>query len=101
MNLLKAAMHPINFYTSWRLSGSFILVIANTFSGLGSIPQREAIYPSNFPEGTLNVHFSRVQLHFDFSQVVKCLYQVRDESLVFLSLYDHIVNIRFSVAPKL
>jgi hypothetical protein len=35
MNLLKAAMHPINFYISWRLSGSFILVIADTFSGFG------------------------------------------------------------------
>jgi hypothetical protein len=57
MNLLKAAMHPINFYTSWRLSGSFILVIADTFSGFGSIPRWESIYPSNFPEGTLKVHF--------------------------------------------
>jgi hypothetical protein len=38
MNLLKVAMHPINFYTSWSLLGSFILVIADTFSGLGSIP---------------------------------------------------------------
>jgi hypothetical protein len=38
INLLKATMHPVNFYTAWRLSGGFILVIANTFSGLGSIP---------------------------------------------------------------
>jgi hypothetical protein len=37
INLLKVAMHPVNFYTSWRLSGGFILVIADTFSGLGSI----------------------------------------------------------------
>jgi hypothetical protein len=48
MNLLKAAMHPINIYTSWRLSGDFILVIADTFSGLRSIPRRETIYPSSF-----------------------------------------------------
>jgi hypothetical protein len=58
MNLLKAAIHPINFWTSWKLSGGFILVIADTFSGLGSILRRETIYPSNFPEGTPNVHFS-------------------------------------------
>jgi hypothetical protein len=32
INLLKAAMHPVNFCTSWRLSGGFILVIADTFS---------------------------------------------------------------------
>jgi hypothetical protein len=39
MNLLKAAIHPINFCTSWKLLGGFILVIADTFSGLGSIPR--------------------------------------------------------------
>jgi hypothetical protein len=42
-----------------------------------------------------------VQHHFEFSQVVEGLCQVRDESLTFLSLYDRIVNICFSVAPKL
>jgi hypothetical protein len=36
MNLLKVAIHPINFWTSWRLLGDFILVIADTFSRLGS-----------------------------------------------------------------
>jgi hypothetical protein len=43
INLLKAAMHPVNFCTSWRLSGGFILVIADTFSGFGSIRRRETI----------------------------------------------------------
>jgi hypothetical protein len=56
MNLLRAAIHPINFWASWRLSGGFVLVIANTFSELGSLPHRETIHPTNFPEGTLNVH---------------------------------------------
>jgi hypothetical protein len=27
MNLLKVAMHPVNFCMSWRLKGSFIVVI--------------------------------------------------------------------------
>jgi hypothetical protein len=57
MNLLKTTIHPINFWTSWRLSYGFIFVIPDTFSRLGSIPQRETIYPSNFPEGTPNIHF--------------------------------------------
>jgi hypothetical protein len=48
MNLLKVAMHPVNFCTSWRLLGGFIFVIGDTFSRLGSIPRRETIYPSNF-----------------------------------------------------
>jgi hypothetical protein len=38
MNLLKVAMHPTNIRTPCRLSGRFILVIADTFSGLGSTP---------------------------------------------------------------
>jgi hypothetical protein len=44
----QSGMHPINFCTSWRLSDNFILVIADTFSGLGTIPLQETIYPSNF-----------------------------------------------------
>jgi hypothetical protein len=59
MNLLRAAMHHVKFWTSWRLSGGFILVIADTFSRLGSIPRWETIYSSSFPEGTLNVHLLR------------------------------------------
>jgi hypothetical protein len=39
MNLLKVAIYPINICTSWRLSDDFILVIADTFFGLGSIPR--------------------------------------------------------------
>jgi hypothetical protein len=35
MNLLKAAMHPANFYTAWKILDGFILVIVDTFSGLG------------------------------------------------------------------
>jgi hypothetical protein len=58
MNLLKVAMHPVNFCTSWRLLGGFILVIADTFYGLGSIPRWKTIYLSSFPEGTPNVHLS-------------------------------------------
>jgi hypothetical protein len=66
INLLKAAIHPVNFWTSWRLSSSFIFVIADTFSGLGSILQWETIYPSNFPEGTPNVHFSEFSFILNF-----------------------------------
>jgi hypothetical protein len=71
MNLLKAAIHPINFCTSWRLSGGAIFVIADTFSGLGLIPFRETIYPSSFPEGMPNVHFSRFNLILNFLRLAK------------------------------
>jgi hypothetical protein len=66
MNLLKEAIHPINFYTSWTLSGGAILVIVDTISGLGSSPPRETIYSSNFPEGMSNVHFSGFSFILNF-----------------------------------
>jgi hypothetical protein len=71
IKLLKAAMHLINFCMSWRVPTGFFLVIADTFSGLGSIPRRETIYLSNFPEGTLNVHFSGLSFILNFLRLLK------------------------------
>jgi hypothetical protein len=71
INLLKVAMHPINFCTSWRLLSSFILVIADTFSRIGLIPQQETIYPSNFPKGTPNVHISGFSFILNFLRLTK------------------------------
>jgi hypothetical protein len=71
MNLLKAAIHPINFWTSWRLSGDFIFVIVDTFSGLASISQRETICLRSFPEGTLNVHFLGFSFILNFFRLSK------------------------------
>jgi hypothetical protein len=71
INLLKVAMHHVNFCTSWRLSGGFILVITDTFSELGSMPQRETIYPSNFSEGTLNMHFLGFSFILNFLRLSK------------------------------
>jgi hypothetical protein len=33
MNLLKVVMHSVNFCMSWKISGGFILVIADTTAG--------------------------------------------------------------------
>jgi hypothetical protein len=71
MNLIKAAIHPVNFCTSWRLSGGFILVIAYTFSGLGSIARWETMYVSNFPKGTPNVHFLGFNFILNFLRLSK------------------------------
>jgi hypothetical protein len=71
MNLLKAAIHPTKFWTSWRLLGGSILVIADTFFGLGSIPRRETIYPSNFLEVTPDVHFSGFSFILNFLRLSK------------------------------
>jgi hypothetical protein len=71
MNLLGAAMHPINFWTSWRLSDGFILKIADTFFGLGLIPRWETIYPSSFPHGTSSVHLSGFSFILNFLRLSK------------------------------
>jgi hypothetical protein len=100
MKLLKEGIHPINFWTSWRPLSGFILVIVNTFSGLGSIPCRETIYLSSFPQGTSNVHFLEFSFILNFLRLSKVC-QVKDESLIYLSLDDHVINVCFSVAPEL
>jgi hypothetical protein len=38
MNLFKAAMHPVSFYTSLMQVGDFLLVMAEIFSGLALMP---------------------------------------------------------------
>jgi hypothetical protein len=50
MNGLRVAIHPVMFCTSRKLLGGVIFMIAEIFSGLGSIPRWETIYPSNFSE---------------------------------------------------
>jgi hypothetical protein len=70
-NLLKAAIKPINFCMSWRLSGGSILIMANTFSVIGSIPHRETIYPSNSHEAMPNVHFSGFSFILNFLRLSK------------------------------
>jgi hypothetical protein len=71
MNLLRATIHPVNFCTLWRLFGGAIFFIADTFSGLGSIPHQKTIYPTNFPEGMPNVHFSRFSFILNFLKLSK------------------------------
>jgi hypothetical protein len=56
MNLFKAAMHPVSFCTSLMQVGDFILVMAEIFSGLASMPQWLMMKPSSFPEGTPKTH---------------------------------------------
>jgi hypothetical protein len=70
------------------------------FFGLGSIPQWETIYPSNFLEGTLNVLFSGFNFILNFLMLLKV--SSRSEMTPSSScLYDHVINVRFSVVPTL
>jgi len=57
MNLLRAAIWPVNFYTSFLFEGSAIDMIAFVLSGLALIPSELTMYPSIFPLLTPNTHF--------------------------------------------
>jgi hypothetical protein len=52
MNLFKAAMHPVSFWTSLMHVGAFMLVMAEIFSGLALMPCWLMMKPSSLPEGT-------------------------------------------------
>jgi hypothetical protein len=67
-------------------------MIADIFSGLGSIPHWETIYLNSFPKGTL---------HAKFLRAIEGICQVKDESFRLPSLNDNIVNICFCDAPEL
>jgi hypothetical protein len=56
MNLFSAAMHPVSFWTSLMLVGAFILVMAEIFSGLASMPRWLMMKPSSLPEGAPKTH---------------------------------------------
>jgi hypothetical protein len=56
INLFKAAMHPVSFRTSLMHVGAFMLVMAEIFSGLASMPRWLMMKPSSMPEGTPKTH---------------------------------------------
>jgi hypothetical protein len=56
MNLFKAAMHPVSFWTSLMHVGAFRLVMAEIFSGLASMLRWLMMKPSSLLEGTPKTH---------------------------------------------
>jgi hypothetical protein len=63
MNLFKAAMHPVSFWTSLIHVGAFVLVIAEIFSGLALMPRWLMMKPSSLPEGTPKAHLFGLSFH--------------------------------------
>jgi hypothetical protein len=49
-------MHPVSFWTSLMLVGALMLVMAEIFSGLASMPRWLMMKPSSLPEGTPKTH---------------------------------------------
>jgi hypothetical protein len=54
--MFKAAMHPVSFCTSLMQVGAFMLMMAEIFSGLVSMPQWLMTKPSSLPDGTPKTH---------------------------------------------
>jgi urease gamma subunit len=52
MNLFRAAMHPVSFWTSLMQVGAFMLLMTEIFSGLASMPRWLMMKTSTFPDGT-------------------------------------------------
>jgi hypothetical protein len=49
-------MHPVSFWTSLMHVGAFMLVMAEIFSGLASMPRWLMMKPSSLLEGTSKTH---------------------------------------------
>jgi hypothetical protein len=60
MNLFRAVMHPVTFCTSLMDVGAFMLVMAEIFSGLASMPRWLMMKPSSLPDGTPKTHLFRL-----------------------------------------
>jgi hypothetical protein len=63
MNLFKAAMHPVSFYTYLMQVGAFMLVMVEIFLGLASMPRWLRMKLSSFHEGTLKTHLLGLSFH--------------------------------------
>jgi hypothetical protein len=56
MNLFRAAMHPVSFCMSLMHVRAFMLVMAEIFSGLASMPRWLMMKPSSLPDGMPKTH---------------------------------------------
>jgi hypothetical protein len=83
MNMLSAAMWPVNFCTSFLVCGGYIWMIAFILQGLASIPLVETKQPNTLPMVTLKTHFSGLSLRF----VSRILVKVSDRSEMYDSFF--------------
>jgi hypothetical protein len=90
MNLFKAAMHPVSFCTSLMPAGAFILVMAEIFLGLASMPRWYA------EDAVVRVELPAVLL-----QGCESLFKIGDEHVRVSCLDDHVIHIGFDVLVEL
>jgi hypothetical protein len=64
MKRLRDARHPMSFYTPFRFWIGAMLVLAEIFFELASMPCSEMMNPKSMPWGTPKMHFSGFSLMF-------------------------------------
>lgn len=64
MKRLRATKHPVIHWTPLRFCMGPMLVIADIFSRLASIPRSKTMKQRSIPLGTPNTHFSGLSLTF-------------------------------------
>jgi len=75
---LRAAMHPMSFYTSFTFLGGRMSRTALTLEGFGLMPLRLMTLSSSMPEGTPKIHFFGIKLPFISVQCLESPVEVVD-----------------------
>jgi hypothetical protein len=68
------------------VAGASMSVMAMIFTGLTSIPQLMMMNPSNFPDGTLKMHFVGLSFHQNLRKLLNISSKSMIRSLGFLVL---------------
>jgi hypothetical protein len=63
MNFFRAAIHPVSFCTSLMQVGAFMLVMAEIFLGLASMPRWLMMKLSSFLKGMPKMHLLGLSFH--------------------------------------
>jgi hypothetical protein len=71
MKRLRAARHPMSYWTSLASLTWYISVMAEILSGFNLMPHLVMMYPRSLPRGTQKVHFSGFNLMLRRLRLVK------------------------------
>jgi hypothetical protein len=81
--------------------GAFMLVMAEIFSGLASMPRWLMMKPSSLPDGTPKTHLFGFELPSVLPQGCESLFKIGDERVGVSSLDDHVIHVSFDVLVEL
>jgi hypothetical protein len=71
MNLFRATIHPVSFWTSLMQVGAFVLLMAKIYLALASILRWLMMKLSSFSDGTPKMHLLGLSFHLYSRRDVK------------------------------